>query len=292
MQKYKPSRRINYFPEFFLFFVIHILGFLGLILFPLNGNLLLLFIFMAILPGIGITIGYHRCLAHRAFEFKYKWLERFFVTIGAMGSQHGPIWWSSIHRIHHQYSDTPYDPHDSRKGFWYAHFLWLGYVDKRWKNYKDIEGYDDSVRDISTDPYYRWLDKYFFLPSLPLYLILFFLGGWSWIFWGRIIPLIYHWHVTWMVNSVSHKFGYKSFDTGSNDQSRNNWLVGILALGEGWHNNHHAFPSSSKHGFFKWWEFDFTYLCILFLKKLGLVHHLRTTPLSKIKSTEQSPSFV
>jgi stearoyl-CoA desaturase (delta-9 desaturase) len=158
--------------------------------------------------------------------------------------------------------------------------------DPRWRSLPKFERYEEYIKDIASDPYYRWLDRYDYMPYLILLFTLYLAGGWAWVFWGGFISTVGSHHITWSVNSVSHKFGYRSFNT--NDTSTNNWLIGLLALGEGWHNNHHAFPSSPKQGFFKWWEFDFTYLVILFLQKLGLVHNLRYANEKQIKRAQEA----
>ncbi|MDX1387220.1 MAG: fatty acid desaturase, partial [bacterium] len=219
-----------------------------------------------------------------------KWMERLFATLGTCGIQGGPIWWCSIHRLHHQYSDTPQDPHYSLKGFWYPHVLWLLYLDPRWKMPFDPKKYGERAKDLYADPYYRFLDVFFFVPWVVSLLIFFLLGGWALVFWAGFIPFLYHHHVTWSVNSVTHRFGYRSFKTKPDtDRSTNNWLVGLLAFGEGWHNNHHAFPSSPKHGFFKWWELDMTYLFVLFFKKLGLIRKMRNVTPEQMGSVRLKP---
>ena len=273
MVPYKPSEKLKLFPLLGMFFLIHLIAIVGLILFPPGWHLFVLMAVIYLIQGLGITLTYHRCFAHRAFEFRSKWLERFSTTIGSLALQRGPIWWCSIHRIHHRYSDTPMDPHDCGVGFWYAHVLWFGYLDPRWEWSYKLERYQESVSDISSDPYYRWLDRYFYAPMLLLWMMLYLIGGWPWVIWGGFISTIVHWHFTWAVNSLAHTFGYRTFRT--EDTATNNWLLAPFASGEGWHNNHHSFPSSPKHGFFKWWEFDSTYLVILFLEKIGCIRNLR-----------------
>jgi stearoyl-CoA desaturase (delta-9 desaturase) len=153
----------------------------------------------------------------------------------------------------------------------------------------DYELYREYVEDIAADPYYRWLDRYHYVPYLILLVILFLFGNWAWVFWGGFLVTVYNWHITWMINSVTHLWGYRSFET--HDFSTNNPFVGIMVIGEGWHNNHHAFPSSPKHGFFKWWEFDLTYLIILSLKKLSLIHNLKTVSPAERKVPNTSPQI-
>jgi len=291
MKPYRSSTKAKYFPLFHIVVGFHALAILGLILYPPTWQLILLALtYIFLIQGLGISLGFHRCLTHRSFDFKYKFLERALATFGCCGMQMGPIWWCSIHRLHHQSSDTPNDPHNSMRGFWFSHVLWFTHLDPRWKALPKFERYEDKTRDISSDPYYRWLDHHYYAPWLISLIIFYFIGGWTWVFWGGFVPFLYHHHVTWMVNSVSHLWGYRTFKTSpSTDNSTNNWLVGILALGEGWHNNHHAFPSSPRHGFFNWWEFDFTYIVILILEKLRLIHNLKYTESKRVELAKLNP---
>lgn len=275
LKNYQAAENPSIYPDIYVLFAYHFLAIVGVFLYPPTWNLLALFLVMNILPQFGITMGYHRLLTHRSFEFKFKFLEYIFVTLGTLAFQRGPIWWCSIHRIHHKNSDTPSDPHNSRQGFWYSHFLWLLYLDSRWANPRKIENFDGCVKDISGVPYYRWLDHYYFVPGLILDFLLFIIGGWAWIFWGRVIPIVLRWHMVVSVNSMGHLIGYRAFHTTPNDRSKNNWLFAIFTLGDGWHNNHHAFPSAPKHGFFKWWEFDITYFVLKIFNKLGLIGGLK-----------------
>lgn len=280
---YQSSSKFIYY-NFIPFILFHGLAIVGILFVPPDKSTLILLVIMILVPGLSITLCYHRCLTHRAFEFKHKWLERLFATFGVLALEKGPIWWGSIHRLHHKYSDTDQDPHNSNRGFLFSHFLWFAHLDPRWTNRYRIENYEGVVKDLAEDPYYRILDKYY----LDLFLVLFlwigfyFIGGWPWFFWGGPIATLYVWHTTFLVNSWTHEWGFTSYNT--NDNSRNNPIVGILANGEGWHNNHHAFPSSAKNGFFKWWEFDLTYLIILLMKHLGLVHKVIIPSKDKIQS--------
>lgn len=285
MSVYQSAKDWRLFPKFYIFIVMHGLAVAGLILYPLTWPLFALFLATSFVTAcLGICISYHRNLTHRAFRFKHKNLERVFATLGDLALQQGPIWWVSIHRIHHRYSDSDEDPHNNKRGFFYSHFLWLFRLDPQWSRPDKVERYQDKAKDISSDPYYLWLDKHYYIPPLAFLALLYAAGGWAWVFWGGFIRTVYVWHVTWFVNSLTHRYGYQSFDSAPADSSTNNWLVGLLAYGEGWHNNHHAFPSSAKQGFFRWWEFDLSYLIILGMEKLGLVDNLNQVPVSTLEA--------
>lgn len=268
-------------PELCLVVLLHLLTLLGLILYRPTWERLSLFLALLFVGGVlGAALTYHRCLAHRSFAFRNKWLERVFATFATLVFSHGPLSWVSAHRLHHRYTDTTGDPHDSHRGFWHAHFLWIFKPDPRWD--KKAKVYDqERVPDIASDPYYRWLSNYFYLPPLTFLALLYVFGSWPWFFWGGLIPTVAYWHIQWSVNSLAHRFGYRNFSIP--DHSTNFWPVALLTCGDGWHNNHHAFPYSAKHGFFRWWELDVTYLLILLLKRLGLVHHLRNVSEKQLK---------
>lgn len=217
---------------------------------------------------IGITLGYHRLVSHRSFETP-KWLEYFLVFCGTLACEGGPISWVGLHRIHHKYSDHEGDPHDSNKGFWWSHMGWM-FV-KNPAN-KDVPKY---TKDIQNDPFYLFCEKYFIPIQIVLGLLLFWWGGWSFVVWGIFLRLVLVFHVTWFVNSATHKFGYKSHE--SNDHSRNCWWVALLTFGEGWHNNHHAFQYSARHGL-QWWEIDLTWITIKLLAFLGLAKNIKLAP--------------
>ncbi len=214
--------------------------------------------------SIGICLAYHRLLAHRSLQVP-KWLEYILVTIGSLALQGGPIFWVSGHRLHHAHSeDDLKDPHSANKGFWWSHMLWLIYKNEAFFNY---DQYRKSAPDIDRDPYYRWLNRNFLLLQVALGILLYALGGWSFVVYGIFVRAVTLWHCTWFVNSATHFWGYSSFD--SQDRSLNLWWVGILAYGEGWHNNHHANPRVAKAGQ-RWWEIDMTWWFIQLLRALGL----------------------
>ena len=229
----------------------------------------------------GITGGYHRYFSHRSFktgrlfQFGLAWL-------GASAGQNGPLWWVSHHRHHHRHADTGDDIHPpGLKGFWWAHAGWI--LSRRY------DGYDKSlVKDLRRYPELRLLDQLHMLAPLSLGIVLFAVGWWlevafpglgttRWqmLGWGLFVSTMLLYHVTFLVNSVAHMSGRRRYAT--RDHSRNNWWVALLTLGEGWHNNHHRYPSSERQGFY-WWELDVTHYVLKALEKLGLVWDLRAPP--------------
>ncbi len=220
---------------------------------------------------LGVTLGYHRLLSHRALKVP-KWLERFFATCGALSCQHGPIDWVGLHRHHHTFSDTDADHHNSNKGFWWSHMGWMFEPIPALKTVPNFSG------DLIKDPYYRFLNKNFLLLQIPLGAFLYWIGshtnsgGWSMVLWGIPFRLVLVYHVTWLVNSATHCWGSVAFDSG--DGSKNNAWVAALTFGEGWHNNHHAYPNSAKQGLFKG-QIDLTWQHIRLLNALGLAKKIR-----------------
>ena len=226
---------------------------------------------------LGVTLGLHRLAAHRSFEAP-RWLERGLVLMGAMACQSGPIEWVGLHRHHHLFSDQPNDHHDAGRGLWWAHSEWMLHEIPALREIHRFTG------DLERDPLYRWLDRWFLLLQLPLGAALYWLGetagvhggGLGLVLWGIPLRLVIVYHVTWLVNSATHAFGYRNFDCP--DLSRNCWWVALLSFGEGWHNNHHAHPSSARHGL-RWFEFDITWQHIRLLRALGLVRRVRVAQL-------------
>ncbi len=220
---------------------------------------------------VGVTLGYHRLLAHSAFVVP-RWLEAVITTCGTLSCQHGPIDWVGLHRHHHLHSDDPADHHNSHLGFWWSHFAWMLHTVPAKRYVRQL------TRDLQQVPYYRWLNRNFLLLQLPLGLGLYALGqatgagGWALVLWGIPLRLVVVYHFTWLVNSATHCWGYVSHASG--DGSRNNWCVALLTFGEGWHNNHHAYPSSARQGF-RWWELDITWWHIQVLRHLGLARRIR-----------------
>jgi fatty-acid desaturase len=213
--------------------------------------------------GFGICVGYHRLLTHRSFKCP-KFLEYAMALAGSLSMQGGPIEWVALHRKHHQYSDKHGDPHSAADGFWWSHMLWVLHIPTRemWATIRS-----KYTPDLQKQIFYRGLERVWLAGPIVLGVILYMLGGWPWVVWGVCVRLVATYHITWFVNSASHMWGYKNFT--SSDLATNCWWVALLSYGEGWHNNHHAFPSSARHGM-KWWEIDFSYYFIRSLKAVGL----------------------
>jgi stearoyl-CoA desaturase (delta-9 desaturase) len=232
---------------------------------------------------LGINLCYHRLLAHRSLKVP-RWLERVLATIALCSLEDTPSRWVANHRLHHAHSDETADPHSPRKGVAWSHMGWLFRRVPARKSYAFFEMY---ARDILADRYYRSLERH---PTAIVWIYVahaslfwaagLLIGRWTggdwasgfacaaWcVVWGVFVRTVLVWHITWSVNSLTHLFGYRTYATG--EDSRNNWLVAILAMGEGWHNNHHHDPASAsvQH---QWWEIDITYYVILLLERLGL----------------------
>ncbi len=215
----------------------------------------------------GITGGYHRYFAHRAYRTSRP-MQFALALLGCSALQKGPLWWAAGHRRHHRYSDKPGDMHSPGDGFWYAHQGWI--FDDRWGATET-----DSIKDFARYPELVWLNRWHWVPPVALAVLCFLLAGGSGLLWGFAVSTVVLWHLTYAINSLAHVWGRVRYDTG--DTSRNNWLLAILALGEGWHNNHHHFMSSTRQGFF-WWEIDVTYYILRGLALVGLVWDLREPP--------------
>lgn len=225
--------------------------------------------------SIGICLGYHRLLTHRSLQVP-KALEYGIAILGALALQGGPIFWVAGHRMHHLYTeDYDKDPYSARRGFWWSHIVWLFYKRPEFFN---RDHYRQFARDLDRQPFYRWLDRYFLLLQVPLGVVLYLLGGWSFVVYGLFVRTVFLWHSTWLINSATHMFGYRNHSCS--DNSRNLWWAALLTYGEGWHNNHHAYPNVAKAGW-KWWELDMTWWAILLLQKFGLAQRIVLPPAGK-----------
>jgi stearoyl-CoA desaturase (delta-9 desaturase) len=191
-------------------------------------------------------------------------MEYFFAVCGTLTLEGGPIFWTAIHRIHHQRSDQPGDPHSPREGAWWAHVGWILVGETKHNNTMLLGKY---APDLAKDRFYVWLNDYHWVPNVALAVLLYAVGGLPFLLWAGFFRIVFGLHATWLVNSATHMWGGRRFAT--RDDSRNNWWVALMSFGEGWHNNHHAHPTSARHGL-AWYEFDPSWLQIKLLKKLGL----------------------
>jgi stearoyl-CoA desaturase (delta-9 desaturase) len=224
---------------------------------------------------------YHRYFSHRTFRTS-RAFQLVMALVGASAVQRGPIWWAAHHRHHHRHSDDPPDDHSPRQhGFWWSHMGWFMTPSA----YRTREKY---VKDLLQYPELRFLDRFDWLVPAVLAVGLFLFGellatvapglgtnGWQMFIWGFVISTVVLYHATYTINSVAHKFGRRRYETP--DDSRNNFWLALLTLGEGWHNNHHRHPGTVRQGFY-WWEIDITWYGLRLLSALGLIRELKPVP--------------
>ena len=248
-----------------------------------------------VLTALGVTVGYHRYFTHKSFETNAV-VKAFLAFLGSTAVEGPPTKWAAMHRCHHQHSDHDHDPHSPHhhgggvwgiiKGFFHAHVGWIFRGDPQ-----NLERYNpdlraDKVTNVMSKLWVVWAMLGFLIPTAIGGLVtMSWTGALLGFLWGGLVRLLVVHHVTWSINSVCHIWGSRPFK--SNDESRNNWFFGWFGLGEGWHNNHHAFPSSARHGL-RWWEFDLSYLVIRGMEAIGLVHSVKV-PSRQILERKRQP---
>jgi stearoyl-CoA desaturase (delta-9 desaturase) len=247
--------------------IVHLVALLGAVTFSWKALAVAAAIWW-VTGSLGIGLGFHRGLTHQGFHAR-PWVRKVLTVCGTLAVQGGPIAWVAGHRMHHAHSDRELDPHNSRRGFWWSHVGWIVRRDPRLGDFKNYRHY---AKDLVEDGFVLFLDRTYVLLQVAFGLLLLWWGGWSFVIWGIFVRLVLSWHCTWLVNSAAHMFGYQTYD--SRDESRNCWWVALLSFGEGWHNNHHAFPRSARHGL-QWWELDMNYMALRMLEALGLVWDVR-----------------
>jgi stearoyl-CoA desaturase (delta-9 desaturase) len=224
----------------------------------------------------GITAGYHRYFSHRAYKTS-RAFQFVLALLGTLSIQKGVLWWAAHHRSHHKYSDQPRDIHSPvQRGLYWAHQGWIlchKYDATDWPRIQDFAKYPELV----------WLNNHFLIPPMLAGGLLYLLGGWHFFVWGGLISTVLLWHGTFTINSLSHVWGKRRYQT--TDDSRNNWVLAILTMGEGWHNNHHHYQSTANQGFF-WWEVDFSYYILKLLSVFGIVWDLRKPPKHILENKE------
>jgi stearoyl-CoA desaturase (delta-9 desaturase) len=221
-----------------------------------------------------LGIGYHRLLTHRGYK-TYRWVEYFLTFCGTLALEGGPIFWAATHRIHHQKSDKEGDPHTPREGTWWAHMGWIMTGEGLHHDASMLARY---VPDLSRDRFHVWLSTWHWTSNVGVGLLLLAFGGIPYVLWGIFFRTTWGLHSTWLVNSATHKWGSRRFRT--RDDSTNNWWVALLTFGEGWHNNHHAHPTSARHGL-AWYEVDVNWLGISVLRKLGLAWDVKLAKITQ-----------
>src|SRR5436190_1466200 len=232
-------------------------------------NLAALLIGNWVVGSLGVGLGWHRMLTHRSFKAP-KWLEYLLTIFGTMSIQDSPDKWVATHRMHHKFTEMDGDPHSTNAGFWWAQIGWIVWGTAQDHDRATLQKY---VPDLLKDRGQVLISRFYYLPIIISALILFAIGGWTMVVWGVAARVVVGWHTTWFVNSLSHIYGSKPHDTG--DDSTNNWFVAILTFGEGWHNNHHAFPTSARHGL-QWFQFDMNWIAIRILEKIGWATNIKT----------------
>jgi fatty-acid desaturase len=231
--------------------------------------------------GFGISLGYHRLHTHRGFKTS-KAFEYFLAICGTLTLEGGPIFWVATHRKHHQLSDDHGDPHSPREGGFWAHMGWILFGDTHHNNTELMGKY---APDLGRDQFYRWLNSYHWVPLTTLGLVLLAVGGWSMVLWGIFLRVVVGLHGTWLVNSATHMWGSRRFET--RDDSRNSWWVALLTFGEGWHNNHHAHPVSARHGL-AWYEFDISWITLKLFNAVGIVSDLKVAKVREPLPVEEA----
>jgi stearoyl-CoA desaturase (delta-9 desaturase) len=260
------------------FWTVHALVLLAFFV-PFSWEMVALCVGSYVLRMFAITAGYHRYFSHRAYkmgrvaQFAMAWL-------GSTATQKGVLYWAGHHRHHHRYSDQKQDLHSPiQDGFWWSHLGWIISTE-----------YDEARHDLLQDlTKYReivWVDRWHLVPAISYAVAMFAIWGMPGLVWGYFISTVLLWHGTFTINSLSHVFGSRRYQT--TDTSRNNALLALITLGEGWHNNHHTYMSSANQGFF-WWEFDVSYYVLKALSWVGVTSDLRKPPLATLESKRIVP---
>lgn len=268
-QSYKE--KLNWNTLFFVS-IFHVLALAAFFTFSWQ-NLLAAVLTWWIAGSWGIGVGYHRLLTHRGFKSP-KWLERFLAACGTLALQSGPLAWVTTHRVHHAFTETDKDPHSPRNGTYWSHIGWIFRGTAQNQSESTVKRYSP---DLLRDPFLVFLEKYYWVTPIVAAIVLFAIGGWTMVVWAIFFRTVIGWHATWLVNSATHLWGKRRFET--RDDSRNNGLIAAITFGEGWHNNHHAIPRSARHGL-TWREFDVNWVQIKVLEKLGLAKDVYAYDLS------------
>ncbi len=255
------------YPQAIPFVLVHLAA-LGVFWSGVTTTAVILCVTLYLIRMWALTAGFHRYFSHRSYRTSRAF--QFFLGLLAQTSaQRGVLWWSAVHRHHHLHSDTPDDVHSPKHaGFLFSH---VGWIFSRQKSQADYS----TVQDLAQYPEIRWLDRHPYLPATALGVACYLFAGWPGLFVGFILSTVVLYHCVFSINSLAHVVGTQRYVTA--DESRNNWWLAIITLGEGWHNNHHHYQSATRQGFF-WWEIDISYYVLRVLSWVGLVWDLRAPP--------------
>jgi len=262
----EPHNDIVY-PAAIPFVLVHLAAF-GVIWTGFTTTAVVLCIVLYLVRMWALTAGFHRYFSHRSYKTS-RVFQFILAFLGQTSAQRGVLWWSAIHRHHHRHSDTPEDVHSPvHAGFLFSHVLWIFSPQKNEADYS-------TVKDLAQYPELRFLDKHAYMPAFLLGVACYWFAGWPGLFVGFILSTVILYHAVFAINSVAHVVGNQRYVTG--DESKNNWWLALITLGEGWHNNHHHYQSSTRQGFF-WWEIDVSYYVLKVLSWFGIVWDLRAPP--------------
>ena len=230
--------------------------------------------FLYVVRMFAVTAGYHRYFSHRSFKTS-RWFQFALAWLAQSSTQKNVMWWAAVHRHHHKHSDTEADVHSPRhRGFWYAHFGWV--FDRKYNTTDPA-----AVPDLAKYPELRFLQRFEQLPSIVLAAAILLIAGWPALIVGFFWSTVLLYHGTFFINSLAHVHGNQRYVTG--DDSRNNWWLAVITMGEGWHNNHHAYQRSARQGF-RWYEVDFTFYILTALSWVGLVRELGAPPVEVVRN--------
>ncbi len=266
----KSWRRIYFNALTIPYWGVHLLAIVGIAITGFSWLGLLLAVAFYIPRMFFVTGAYHRYFSHRSYKTS-RWFQ-FVLALGATTTaQKGPLWWAAHHRIHHKLSDLPGDLHSVKQsGFWWSHHGWI--------LSRDLEETDLSrIKDFAKYPELRWLNTFWVVPPIAAGVASFLIGGFFGLVWAFALAQVFTWHGTFTINSLSHLWGSKRYATPTDDEARNNPVLAVVTMGEGWHNNHHHYQVSARQGFF-WWEIDATYYILRALAAVGLVWDLHGVP--------------
>ena len=254
------------------FALVHVAAIVGVVVLGFSWKGVALAVASYYLRMFAVTAGFHRYFSHKAYRLGR--VPQFLLALlGQTAAQKGVLWWASNHRHHHKYSDTPEDIHSPEQdGFWWSHIGWI------------LSGrYDETdvsrIPDLVKFPELRWLDRNQYAATMLYALATWALFGWTGLVWGYFVATVFLWHGTFTINSVMHVFGRRVFPT--TDTSRNSMIFALVTMGEGWHNNHHFYPSSAAQGF-RWWQLDASFYLLWIGEKLGVVKNLRRAPTASV----------